>query len=119
MSHITQAISEEAFRRDRDAVKALNEFLGSIHGQKFAAALRGGSVINHLATPENQVPRCIRDIAMAEAPNPSSLLGVSKGYQLAMNFIDRLCEAIDPDRPKPVSQRQKVLQTMRKQPDEG
>jgi hypothetical protein len=97
---VTNTITEAEFRSDKEAVKALNDFLESPHGQKFCAALRGGSIIEVLTTSEKTMPHTIRPLAIAEGPNANMLLGMAEGYHLSLKLIDSLSQFEDKKTPK-------------------
>lgn len=117
---ITRTITEEEFRKDKDAVKALANFLASDAGQKFASAIRGGDPMTVLSSQEHQDKTVIRDLSVAEKANPDNLLGVCKGYRLLMGFIDSLTRSIDSKDPSKsrVSHFSKVSAALNQTPEQ-
>lgn len=113
MTPVLQTLSESEFRKDRDAVAALGGFLTSHHGQKFCAAMRGCDPLTLLASPENRKASNVRDLAIAETANPQNLLGVVKGFRLALQLMDDLCKADEPGKKPVISHQQRAVETLR------
>lgn len=102
---ILDTISESEFRSDPNAVSALKEFLGTPHGQKFAAALRGGDPMNTLCSATGM-----------ETANPNNLLGVAKGYRLALSLIDELAKGALPKKDSQYSHATRVNSILQQGP---
>lgn len=85
---ILHTLALDDFRQNHGYVEAVTAFFSTEAGKALAAVLRGCDPVETLSSPHNNDVAKIRDLSIAESANPSNLLGMAKGYRLALKVIE-------------------------------